>query len=69
MITYVLGIGAAYLITPDQYILGRWKNFHTTQAIDLMNLYLSGVVYDNTTLHKLEQELIDQEVFNKLKSL
>jgi 3-(3-hydroxy-phenyl)propionate hydroxylase len=64
---YDLGIDAAYLITPDQYILGRWKNFIPQKAIDLMNIYLSGIVYDNTTLHKTEQELIDEQVAEKLR--
>lgn len=63
---YNLTSGAAYLITPDQYILGRWKNFNPAKAIDLMNVYLSGVIYDNTTLHKTEQEVIDEEVSEKL---
>jgi 3-(3-hydroxy-phenyl)propionate hydroxylase len=66
---YDLGIDAAYLITPDQYILGRWKNFIPQKAIDLMNIYLSGVVYDNTTLHKTEQELIDEKVAEQLMRL
>jgi predicted metal-dependent RNase len=60
---------AAYLITPDQYILGRWKNFTQKKAIDLINLYLSGVVYDNTTLQKTEQEIIDEQVAEKLMRL
>jgi 3-(3-hydroxy-phenyl)propionate hydroxylase len=67
--TYNLSKNAAYLITPDQYILGRWKDFTTDKAIDLMNLYLSGVVYDTTTLHKTEQEIIDEQVAKKLMRL
>jgi 3-(3-hydroxy-phenyl)propionate hydroxylase len=66
MWTYELGLDTAYLITPDQYILGRWKDFVPHKAIDLMQIYLSGAVYDSATLQKSEQELIDEEVFKQL---
>lgn len=66
---YDLSENAAYLITPDQYILGRWKPFTTDKAIDLMKNYLSGAVYDGATLQKSEQELIDEQIATKLKSL
>jgi 3-(3-hydroxy-phenyl)propionate hydroxylase len=66
---YDLSENAAYLITPDQYILGRWKWFTTDKAIDLMKIYLSGAVYDGATLQKSEQELIDEQIATKLKSL
>jgi 3-(3-hydroxy-phenyl)propionate hydroxylase len=67
--TYDLTWCSAYLITPDQYILGRWKDFTPEKAIDLMNLYLSGVVFDTTTLPKTEQEIIDEQVAEKLMRL
>jgi 3-(3-hydroxy-phenyl)propionate hydroxylase len=66
---YDLSENAAYLITPDQYILGRWKAFTTDKAINLMKIYLSGAVYDGATLQKSEQELIDEQIATKLKSL
>lgn len=66
---YDLTWGSAYLITPDQYILGRWKDFTPEKAIDLMNLYLSGVTYDSGTLQKTEQEIIDEQVAGQLKIL
>jgi 3-(3-hydroxy-phenyl)propionate hydroxylase len=66
---YDLSENAAYLITPDQYILGRWKPFTTDKAINLMKNYLSGAVYDGATLQKSEQELIDEQIATKLKSL
>jgi 3-(3-hydroxy-phenyl)propionate hydroxylase len=64
---YDLTEGAAYLIAPDQYILGRWKRFTTQNAIDLMKMYLSGIVYDANTLRKTEQEFIDEQVETLLK--
>jgi 3-(3-hydroxy-phenyl)propionate hydroxylase len=66
---YDLKKGAAYLISPDQYILGRWKNFNNQKALNLMNSYLSGSVYDISTLHKSEQELIDQQVAYTLMNM
>ena len=69
MTLYELGIDTAYLITPDQYVLGRWKDFDINKAIDLKKIYLSGAVYDNTTLQKTEQERIDEEVAKQLRSL
>jgi 3-(3-hydroxy-phenyl)propionate hydroxylase len=65
---YELEIDAAYFITPDQYILGRWKNFNPNKAIDLMNLYLSGKTFESETLQKSAQELIDDEVEKNIKT-
>jgi 3-(3-hydroxy-phenyl)propionate hydroxylase len=64
---YELEIDAAYLITPDQYILGRWKNFNLSKTIDLVNLYLSGKTFESDTLQKSAQELIDDEVEKNIK--
>jgi 3-(3-hydroxy-phenyl)propionate hydroxylase len=66
---YDLEIGSVYLITPDQYVLGRWKNFTIDKATKLINLYLSGVIYESATLQKSEQELIDAQVTKKIKML
>ncbi len=66
---YDLTERAAYLITSDQYILGRWKDFVPHKAIDLMKIYLSGQVFETTTLHKTEQELIDEQVAKTLMRL
>jgi 3-(3-hydroxy-phenyl)propionate hydroxylase len=66
--SYDLSENAAYLITPDQFILGRWKPFTTDKALDLMKLYLSGAVSDGSTLQKSEQELIDEQIAIQLKS-
>ncbi|MEN9611472.1 MAG: hypothetical protein RLZZ628_2286 [Bacteroidota bacterium] len=64
---YDLTDDAAYLITPDQYILGRWKLFSPQKAIDLMEMYLSGIVYDTNTLRKTEQEVIDEQVAERVR--
>ena len=69
MWTYKLGLNTAYLFTPDQYILGRWKDFIPKKAIDLMQTYLSGATYEMDTLHKTEQEIIDEQVAEKLMRL
>ena len=59
---YELTPGSAYLITPDQYILGRWKNFGLEDAIQLKQTYLSGALDNIISLVPSEQELIDEEV-------
>jgi hypothetical protein len=66
---YELDLNAAYLFTPDQYILGRWKDFIPKKAVDLMQTYLSGAIYEMDTLHKTEQEIIDEQVAEQLMRL
>ncbi len=63
---YDLRINSAYLITPDQYILGRWKFFNLNKVIDLKKLYLSGKIAKIETLQKTAQEVIDEEVTNQI---
>jgi 3-(3-hydroxy-phenyl)propionate hydroxylase len=65
---YELKEGAVYLITPDQYILGRWKNFEVENALDLLKNYLSGKTFEIATLQKSEQEKIDEMVTKKLRN-
>jgi 3-(3-hydroxy-phenyl)propionate hydroxylase len=67
--TYDLTPGSAYLLTPDQYILGRWKKFSAENAIALKKTYLSGQVYEHTTLQKTEQELLDEQVAGEIMRL
>ena len=66
---YELGLNTAYLFTPDQYVLGRWKDFIPKKAVDLMQTYLSGATYEMDTLHKTEQEIIDEQVAEQLMRL
>jgi 3-(3-hydroxy-phenyl)propionate hydroxylase len=65
---YNLTEGAAYLITPDQYILGRWKDFDVQKALDLIKIYLSGQVFEATTLQETEQEIIDAQTAEALRN-
>ncbi len=69
MLLYELGLDNVYLITPDQYILGRWKAFKVSHAIDLKKAYLSGEIAEIETLQKSAQEVIDDEVAAKIISL
>ncbi|RYU93015.1 FAD-dependent monooxygenase [Emticicia agri] len=57
---------SAYLIMPDQYILGRWKHFSAAQAIQLKTKYLSGALKDMIPPLPSAQELIDEEVAGQL---
>ncbi len=66
---YDLTENAAYFITPHQYILGRWKHFELHKALDLFEYYLSGDEFDTMNLQKTEQELIDEQVAEKLMRL
>lgn len=59
---YELTPDSAYLITPDQYVLGRWKNFSPDKAIRLREIYLSGSLTGIILPTPSEQELIDEEV-------
>jgi hypothetical protein len=60
--------GGAYLLTPDQYILGRWRNVNLTDVLDLIDEYLAGKVFKEESLIKTEQELIDEAVANSLRT-
>jgi len=63
---YELSPNSAYLIRPDQYILGRWKNFSHDKAITLKATYLSADLTDTILPEPSEQELIDDEVAKML---
>ncbi|MBA4849361.1 FAD-dependent monooxygenase [Emticicia sp. BO119] len=63
---YELTPTSAYLITPDQYILGRWKEFTPEKAIQLKQTYLSGALDNITPPILTEQELIDEKVAKSL---
>lgn len=65
---YELADGGAYLFTPDQYILGRWKNVNESDVLNLIDDYLAGNVFEEESLIKTEQEVIDEAVANSLRS-
>lgn len=65
---YDLAAGGAYLFTPDQYILGRWRNFDLNTVLALLNAYLSGTPFEQNTLVKTEQEIIDEKVAETLRN-
>jgi 3-(3-hydroxy-phenyl)propionate hydroxylase len=67
--TYDLTPGSAYLLTPDQYILGRWKKCTAENAIALKKTYLSGQVYKQNILQKTGQELLDEQVAGEIVRL
>ena len=65
---YELADGGIYLFTPDQYILGRWRNVDMSEVIHLIDQYLAGNVFEEESLSKTEQELIDEAVANSLRT-
>jgi 3-(3-hydroxy-phenyl)propionate hydroxylase len=65
---YDLASGGAYLFTPDQYVLGRWRNVHVNDVLELTNNYLAGDVFEEESLIKTEQEMIDEAVANALRN-
>lgn len=65
---YDLSPGSAYLITPDQYILGRWKRFSLDAVLDLHDVYLSGELAAINTWEQTEQEKIDAAVTQQIIS-
>lgn len=65
---YELADGGTYLVTPDQYILGRWKNVNLSDVLALIDQYLAGNVFAEESLIKTEQELIDEAVANSLRT-
>lgn len=66
---YDLNEGGSYLFTPDQYILGRWRNLEVSKVLDLINTYLSGNVFEEGSLIKTEQELIDEKIAESLRNV
>ena len=66
---YDLVDGGAYLFTPDQYILGRWRNFRLSTVLDLINSYMSGNLFEQNSLIKTEQEIIDEEIAETLRNV
>lgn len=65
---YDLVEGGGYLFTPDQYILGRWRNFEVSKVLGLLNSYLSGNLFEQNSLIKTEQEIIDEEIAESIRS-
>jgi 3-(3-hydroxy-phenyl)propionate hydroxylase len=65
---YELADGGAYLFTPDQYILGRWKTVKGSDVLELIASYLAGNVFEEESLIKTEQELIDEAVAHSLRN-
>ncbi len=66
---YDLLDGGAYLFTPDQYILGRWRKFEVGDVLDLIDSYLYGNLFEQESLIKTEQEIIDEEVAESLRNV
>lgn len=65
---YELQEGGAFLFTPDQYILGRWRNVQLNTVLELVQKYLAGQVFEEESLIKTEQELIDEAVATTLRN-
>ena len=63
---YELTPDSAYLITPDQYILGRWKKFNPDTVIRLKEVYLSGSLIGITSPTLSEQEIIDADMARRM---
>jgi hypothetical protein len=66
---YDLVDGGAYLFTPDQYILGRWRNFRLSTVLDLINSYMTGNLFEQDSLIKTEQEIIDEKIAETLRNV
>jgi len=64
---YELRQFAAYLVTPDLYVLGKWKNFTTQDAVTLIGRYFSGEGFSAGDVPQSEQGLIDEDVFRRIK--
>lgn len=56
-----------YLLTPDQYVLGRWRNFTIDRIASITDAFLAGRRYEVTCRTKTTQEAIDEEVAQKLR--
>jgi hypothetical protein len=66
---YDLADGGAYLFTPDLYILGRWRNFEFNNVLELINSYLAGNLFEQDSLIKTEQEIIDEDIAETLRNV
>jgi 3-(3-hydroxy-phenyl)propionate hydroxylase len=66
---YNLQKGSGYLLSPDLYVLGRWKSIKYKSIMALYQKYLSGEVPGLYEWEKSEQEIIDGEVAAKIKEL
>jgi 3-(3-hydroxy-phenyl)propionate hydroxylase len=66
---YDLLDGGAYLFTPDQYILGRWRNFRLSTVLDLINSYMTGNLFEQDSLIKTDQENIDEKIAETLRNV
>ena len=65
---YELSEGGGYLFTPDQYVLGRWRALNVNTVVDLIGTYLAGNVFEEGSLIKTEQEIIDEKVAKLLRN-
>lgn len=65
---YDLSEGGGYLLTPDQYVLGRWRTLNMNTVVSLIDAYLTGHVFEEGSLIKTEQEIIDEEVAKLLRN-
>lgn len=63
---YELSESAFYLITPHQYVLGRWKAFTLFNAINLMKRYLENAPFLNGVIHISDQDMMDESVYKRI---
>ena len=66
---YKLHTGSGYLLSPDLYVVGRWKSINYKSMMALYQKYLSGEVPELYEWQKSEQEIIDREVASKIMEL
>ena len=66
---YKLHTGSGYLLSPDLYVLGRWKSINYKSLMALYQRYLSGEVPELYEWQTSEQEIIDTEVAAKIMEL
>ncbi|RRA98099.1 FAD-dependent monooxygenase [Larkinella rosea] len=67
--SYELTSSSAYLFTPDQYILGRWKDFEISKVLILIHNYKRGKFNPRSKTKRSDQELIDFKIAKKLLSV
>jgi hypothetical protein len=65
---YELAEEGGYLLTPDQYVLGRWRVLNVNTVVDLIAAYMAGNVFEEGSLIKTEQEIIDEKVAKMLRN-
>ena len=65
---YELSEEGGYLLTPDQYVLGRWRVLNVNTVVDLIAAYMAGNVFEEGSLIKTEQEIIDEKVAKMLRN-